>query len=77
MGPVSTPILAFSPACPLAIRSICPGSAAHWPRHSLRPVPCTTQIAVSFCETSKPTNRVIEQPPMREPPGDSARIAAL
>ena len=25
------------------------------PRHNLRPVSSTTQIAVNFCETSKPT----------------------
>ncbi len=37
---------------------------AHWPRQSLRPVLSTTQIAVSFCDTSKPTNLVIEPPPM-------------
>ena len=36
VGPVS--ILASSPACLLTIRSICLGSAAHWPRHTLRPV---------------------------------------
>ena len=73
MGPVSTPVLASSPACPSPSarsapvdlpRSICPGSVAHWPRHSRRPAPSTTQIAVSFCDTSKPTHRVIGPPPM-------------
>ena len=62
MGPGSAPILASSPACPLTICSICPGSVAHWPRQSLRPVSSTMQIAVSFCDSSKPTNRVIEPP---------------
>jgi len=33
-------------------------------RHTLRPASSTTHTAVSFCETSKPTNRVIKQPPM-------------
>ena len=69
MGPVSMPTLASRPACPLTIRSICAGSAAHWPRHSRRPVSSTTQIAVSFCDTSKPTNRAIEPPPMVQRPG--------
>jgi hypothetical protein len=30
------------------------GSDVHWPRHSLRPVSSTMQMAVSFCDTSKP-----------------------
>jgi len=64
IGPVSMPTLASSPACPFTIRSICSGSVAHWPRQRRRPVSSTTQIAVSFCDTSKPTNRVIEPPPM-------------
>ncbi len=70
IGPVSTPILASPPACPLTVRSICPGSVAHWPRHNLRPVSSTTQSAVSFCDTSKPTNRAIEPPPMVQRPGN-------
>jgi len=49
---------------PLTVRSICPGSVAHGPRHIRRPVSSTTQIAFSFCDTSKPTNQVIKTPPM-------------
>jgi len=58
---------------------------AHDLRQSLRVVLiglATTQIAVSFCDTSKPTNRANRQIgssnrlPWCEPPGDSARIAA-
>src|SRR5271165_3100047 len=63
IGPVSIPMLASSPACPRTARSICFGSVRHWPRQSLRPASSTTQIDVSFCETSKPTNRAIGQPP--------------
>jgi len=61
---------------PLTVRSICPGSVAHWPRHNLRPVSSTTHSAGSFCDTSIPTNRAIEPPPMCEPLGNSAQIAA-
>ncbi len=43
---------------------ICTGIVGHWPRHSLRPVSSTTQIAVIFCETSNPTKRVIDKSPM-------------
>ncbi len=46
-----------------------PGSVAHWPRHNLRPASSTTQIAVSFCETSKPVNRAIEPPLMMRTAG--------
>src|SRR5208337_1937825 len=77
IGPVSIPMPASSPACPRTARSICSGSVRHWPRQSLRPASSTTQIEVSFCETSKPTNRVIEQSPLCEPPGNSARTTAL
>ena len=71
IGPVSIPSLASSPACPLKTRAICSGSVAHWPRQSRVPVSSTMQIEVSFCETSNPTNRAIEPPPMYEPPGDT------
>ena len=77
IGPVSSPTRASSPACPLTIRSSCSGSVEHWPRQSLRPVSLTTQIEVSFCDTSKPTNRAILQSPMCELPSIAARIAAL
>ena len=77
IDPVSMPILVSSPACPLTTRAICPGSVEHCPRQSRRPVPSTTQIEVSFCETSNPTNRAIEPPPLCKPPSESARIAAL
>src|SRR5262249_18274112 len=43
---------------------ICSGTVGHWPRHSLRPALSTTQIAVIFCETSKPTKQVIDEPPI-------------
>jgi hypothetical protein len=48
-----------------------------WPRHILRPVSSMTQIAVIFCDTSRPTWWVIEQPPMEKPPSYTARNAAL
>src|SRR4051812_36848700 len=71
IGPVSIPSLASSPACSLTTRAICSGSVAHWPRQSRAPVSSTTQIEVSFCETSSPTNRAIEPPPTCEPPSDT------
>jgi hypothetical protein len=36
----------------------------------------TTQIEVSSCDTSKPTNRVIQPSPMCKPLSDRARITA-
>ncbi len=40
------------------------GTDGHWPRHSRRPASSTTQTAVIFCETSKPTKWVIDQSPI-------------
>ena len=37
---------------------------SYWPRHSLQPALSTTQMAVIFCETSNPTKRVINEPPI-------------
>src|SRR3954469_17014297 len=56
-------MLASSPACRRTARSIGSGSEWHWPRQSLQPVVSTTQIDVSFCETSKPTKQAIEHLP--------------
>ena len=53
-----------------------PEPDGYWPRQSLRPASSTTQIEVSFCETSNPTNCAIEQPPMCGPPSGSAQTAA-
>ena len=62
--PVSMPMRELSPACRRTIAAICSGTVGHWPRHSLRPALSTMQMAVIFCETSKPTKWVI----MAEPP---------
>jgi len=76
IGPVCSPTCPFPPARPLTARSVCAGVVAHRPRHNQQPVPSTTQTAVSFCNTSKPTHRVVEPSPMCEPPDDNAPIAA-
>src|SRR5208283_5024404 len=65
IAPVSMPMQDSSPACRRTIAAICSGAVGHWPRHSLRPALSTTQMAVIFCETSKPTKWVIMiEPPM-------------
>jgi hypothetical protein len=50
---------ALSLACQRTKVLIRSGIDAHWPRHSRLPVSSTTQTAVIFCETSKPTKKVI------------------
>jgi hypothetical protein len=53
------------PACRRTIAAICSGAVGHWPRHSLRPALSATQMAVIFCETSKPRKWIIMvEPPM-------------
>ncbi|MGC2221035.1 MAG: hypothetical protein WA624_01005 [Methylocella sp.] len=64
IAPVSIPIRASSPACRRTKALICSGTDGHWPRHSPRPESSTTQTVVIFCETSKPTKWVIDQPPI-------------
>jgi hypothetical protein len=64
IAPVSIPMWVSLPECRRTKVLICSGFVGHWPRHSLRPASLTTQIAVIFCETSKPTKRVINEPPM-------------
>ena len=64
MGPVSTPILASSPACPFTVRSICPG-----PWRTGRARACVLsrprrRSPSASATHPKPTNRVIEPPPM-------------
>jgi hypothetical protein len=49
----------------------------HWPRHSLQAASSTTQIAVIFCESSNPTERVIDEPPTVRINGRRRPIAAL
>ena len=52
------------PACRRTIAAIRSGAVGHWPRHSLRPA-LSTQMAVIFCETSKPTKwAIMIEPPM-------------
>jgi hypothetical protein len=58
------PYASVIPRMPAHQTPICSGIVGHWPRHSLRPALSTTQIAVIFCETSNPTKRVIDEPPM-------------
>src|SRR5215212_5770743 len=60
---------ASSPAWRRSACSITSGAEAHTPRQILRPLASTTQIAVVFCDTSKPTKWVIDQPPMVETTG--------
>ena len=61
------PMRASLPACRRTKVLICSGFVGHWPRHRLLPVSLTTQIDVIFCETSKPTKRVINEPSMANP----------
>src|SRR4051794_8065242 len=60
---------ASSPAWRRSACSITSGAEAHTPRQILRPLASTTQIAVVFCDTAKPTKWVIDQPPMVETTG--------
>jgi hypothetical protein len=64
IAPVSIPMRASSPAYRRTTALICSGTDGHWPRHSCRLASSTTQMAVIFCETSKPTKWVVDQPPI-------------